>query len=565
MTTQTLKIEDLSKSSLNARKTFNKEALRDMKASILAHGLLQNLVVVKKGSDYEVIAGARRLEAMKELLKEGALKRDYMVRCEVVTPERALEMSVAENTIRQEMHPADAFEAYAALIDKNNSTKDVAMRFGVPEKHVIQRLKLGMVHPDLLKLFREDKMDIDSIMAFTLTDDQKKQIAVYKSLKSWERDSDHSIRSALMSKSVSSDDSLTKFVGVAAYEKAGGKVIKDLFSENVYFQDSVLLNKLATEKLNTEVEKLKKEGFAWVEASLKKDHEFAWGCEEAPYKTKEQRAKCGCYVSIDYSGKIDVERGLTKGKAKSAAKGSTTSTEKKKAKEGFSEALRTSLAEYRRQAIQVEFLAAGTLAADIVTFKAASSLYDEEHIYVYTGCDVNFTNHHTPQMMGETDASKSLSTAYKALNFSWAKAETEVERFQKFCALSGQEKSKLFIFAASKTLKPQMRDAKADDSYEAALTIMECDIRAHWRPTAENFFNRVRTDDLVAIGKEIFGKKWEAKTGGKAAIANQLHDAFANPTKTAAGDMEIKLKLETWLPEGMEVAETVQIKKRKAA
>ncbi len=56
-------------------------------------------------------------------------------------------MSLAENTVRLAMHPADQFEAFAALIDQGESAADVAQRFGVEESLVLKRMKLARVAP----------------------------------------------------------------------------------------------------------------------------------------------------------------------------------------------------------------------------------------------------------------------------------------------------------------------------------------------------------------------------------------------------------------------------------
>jgi ParB family chromosome partitioning protein len=45
----------------------------------------------------------------------------------------AAEISVAENSVREPMHPADEFEAFRALVDGGISETDVAARFGVTE------------------------------------------------------------------------------------------------------------------------------------------------------------------------------------------------------------------------------------------------------------------------------------------------------------------------------------------------------------------------------------------------------------------------------------------------
>src|SRR5579864_1852599 len=123
-------VSRLEKSPLNARRTVPKIGMDELKASLLAHGLMQNLVVTDAGDGvFHVIAGGRRLEALRLLQSEGKLPEDFAVPCQVVTEEHALEMSLAENTVRLAMHPADQFEAFAALIDKGDTAAQVAERF----------------------------------------------------------------------------------------------------------------------------------------------------------------------------------------------------------------------------------------------------------------------------------------------------------------------------------------------------------------------------------------------------------------------------------------------------
>lgn len=96
--TQLIAVSRLEKSPLNARRTVRSDGLGDLKASLLAHGLMQNLVVTDAGDGlFHVIAGGRRLEAIRALQTEGKLPDDFAVPCQVVTEEYALEMSLAEN------------------------------------------------------------------------------------------------------------------------------------------------------------------------------------------------------------------------------------------------------------------------------------------------------------------------------------------------------------------------------------------------------------------------------------------------------------------------------------
>ena len=123
-------VNKLEKSPANARRTTPKMGMDELKASLLAHGLMQNLVVTDSGDGvFHVIAGGRRLEAIRSLQAEGKLPDDFAVPCQVVADEHGLELSLAENTVRLAMHPADEFEAFSALIDKGESAAQVAERF----------------------------------------------------------------------------------------------------------------------------------------------------------------------------------------------------------------------------------------------------------------------------------------------------------------------------------------------------------------------------------------------------------------------------------------------------
>src|SRR5215213_4427774 len=137
-------LDRLVLSPANVRKTPPSAAEEaELKASIRAGGLKQNLIVCPVAGEPERFAGARRLKALQELAAEGAIAVDCAVPCLVEAPDAAVETSLMENTVRAAMHPADEFTAMAALIDGGATVETVATRFGVSERHVRQRLKLG--------------------------------------------------------------------------------------------------------------------------------------------------------------------------------------------------------------------------------------------------------------------------------------------------------------------------------------------------------------------------------------------------------------------------------------
>src|SRR5437660_5156687 len=211
-------VSKLEKSPSNARRTTPKIGMEELKASLLAHGLMQNLVVTDASDGvFHVIAGGRRLEAIRSLQAEGKLPEDFAVPCQVVSEEHAFEMSLAENTVRLAMHPADQFEAFAVLIDQGESAADVASRFGVEESLVLKRMKLGRVAPQLLAEYRGDGMTLECLMAYTVTDDHRRQLKVFKSLQDWQKGDPSVIRDALTEKMIDASSKLARFVGLEAY------------------------------------------------------------------------------------------------------------------------------------------------------------------------------------------------------------------------------------------------------------------------------------------------------------------------------------------------------------
>jgi ParB family chromosome partitioning protein len=272
----TVPLDQLRLSSRNARKTGGDD-VADMAASIAAGGLLQNLVVIDGPDGFEVIAGGRRLKAMQQLAKDGRLPAELLtdgVPCRRLTDEEAIEASTAENTIRVPMHPADQFDAFKVMIDAGKSITDVAAHFSITETVVKQRLKLANVHPKLVQVYRDDGMSLQQLQALAVTDDHKAQLDAWTKPKNeWERDA-HSLRQRLTEKEIRSTDPRVNFIGLDAYEAAGGAVRRDLFStrDEAFLADGNLLDRLVAEKLERVIEELRAEGWAWVEYKPKLDY-----------------------------------------------------------------------------------------------------------------------------------------------------------------------------------------------------------------------------------------------------------------------------------------------------
>jgi len=260
----------------NVRKINATEDLEELVASIEAHGILQSLVVKKTSrGKFSIIAGRRRYHASCILVERGKMAFDAPVPCQIVpSGADSAEISLTENVVRSPMHPADQFEAFSALVDDGSTPADIAARFGISETAVKQRLKLARVSPTVFEAYKDGKLSLEQVQAFTVSDDHAAQDNVLENLSEWNDDAD-TIRDSLTENDIRASDKRARFVTVAAYEEAGGAVRRDLFAEDdqgVFLLDSALLDRLALEKLQAESEKVKAEGWKWVDVALDIDH-----------------------------------------------------------------------------------------------------------------------------------------------------------------------------------------------------------------------------------------------------------------------------------------------------
>jgi ParB family chromosome partitioning protein len=145
----------------NVRKT-PRMSIPELAASIQRVGLLQNLIVIAAadGEHYEVVAGGRRLAAL--LAKKHRIAKDWEVPCLLVADGTARTASLTENVQREAMHPADQFEAFAALVAEGRPIEDIAADFSVTPLVVQRRLKLANVSPRLMADYRADAVSLTS-------------------------------------------------------------------------------------------------------------------------------------------------------------------------------------------------------------------------------------------------------------------------------------------------------------------------------------------------------------------------------------------------------------------
>lgn len=212
-------------------------------------------------------------------------------------------------------------------------------------------------------------MSFAQLSAFTVSDDHERQVAVWNSLSSWNREP-HSIRRALTEEMIPATDKRVQFIGgLVAYEEAGGSVKRDLFDDRNagYAMDAALVEKLVAEKLEATAATIRAEGWKWIECSatapvgfhsmkrhypetvqLSEQDQGALDAAQAEYEelaeliesgmaddeaeaklaevekridalnartevySPEALAEAGTFVFLDYCGRLAIERGFVK-------------------------------------------------------------------------------------------------------------------------------------------------------------------------------------------------------------------------------------------------------------
>jgi ParB family transcriptional regulator, chromosome partitioning protein len=597
-------LDKLKKSPKNVRKIpHTKAEIAALAASIAALGMLQYPVVEpetgpngKPRGFYLVNAGEGRRLAQLLRAKRKEIKRDELIRCVLDTEHNATEISLAENAIRTDMHPADQYEAFAKLhAEDGMSAEDIAARFGVTAAVVRQRLKLGAVSPKLMALYRKGDMNLDQLSAFAITEDHARQERVWSELPR----SNHSreaILRALSEGQVRSDDRRALFVGAKAYQEAGGTIIRDLFDARGggFFADAELLNRLAREKLEREAAKVAKEGWRWIVAETELDRE-AWADMrrvfpkqvplskaqrkhlrklEARYKAvfdrypdgevpdgdaaKLQRieaaveglnrqaygerdiALAGAFVTLGHDGAVRIERGFVRAEDEPKSKAKDKKAKAEKDADGLaplSEKLVAELTAYRTSALRNELAKhPETAFLALVHVLALDTFFQgSAGTCLEIAPKMAWLSGHAPGI-DESIAEQQTAERHAAWGKRMPKAPEALWTF--IHTLPDSDRMALLAHCVSLSANAlQVRGHRPDALAHAGVLAREValDMTAYWQPSAAGYFNRVSKDRIAEAVRE--------------GVSAQAAQNIASMKKSLMAEAaEVALKGKGWLP-----------------
>ena len=509
---KSVKVKNLSLSNDNVRKRGREVGLEELAASIAANGLLQNLVVtpLKKAGTFTVKAGGRRLRAIQLLIGRGALAADHEVPVLVLSVDDAASVgaSLAENRQRVPMNPADDCLAFKHLIDQLGMTvEQVAIQQAVTVRFVEQRMRLAATH---VPYDVERQLHEFHTVARPLTDEEQARI------------------------------------------------------EALGLENDALIEALETDLAE-----------GTPEANAANDRVETIEREIAEIDTARKtidpgvKANLGTFVYIGGDGEARVhtrlfsEKPLADPRAGGAASGNgagpgeTGSGDDAVADPSprLSATLIEELATQRRQILVAHVASDPMIALDLTIFLMAQSLvFTTSYVRDHSTLRADPAQFPIFAFRDEASmASQTIEDQRQHLDTTWVGHTTMSERFDAFRTLPDDARGAWVAFAVAQTLEATLNvadGARANGFHDHLGRLLDIQVACLWRPTAENYFGRVKKDVMLDALEEIGGpilrgRYKDAKKGELATTCAALCNG------QGIVEAEIREKATVWLPEAM--------------
>ncbi|WP_224826776.1 ParB/RepB/Spo0J family partition protein [Cognatishimia sp. MH4019] len=262
-------IEQLYLHPLNPRQEVNEEGIATLAGSIDICGLMQNLIgLQQEDGTIGIVAGGRRMRALKLLAEQdGKAQVVASIPVRLAADEAQAEIwANAENTARIDLDPADEIRAYGRMAQSEATAEAIASAFGVTVAHVKGRLKLAGLPEAALDALKTQQINLTSAQRMTTANDPKLVFEALQLIAEGRIETTRQLDHFLHPKAVTAKDRRAVFVGIEAYQDAGGRVTSDLFSEDVFFESAEVLDEAFKAALTAHAEAVKEaDGWAWVE------------------------------------------------------------------------------------------------------------------------------------------------------------------------------------------------------------------------------------------------------------------------------------------------------------
>lgn len=171
---QTILISQLDRNENQPRKVFDEKSLAELAESIKTYGIIQPLVVVKRGNRYLIVAGERRFRAAKI-----AGLKEVPVVVKEMTDQEIREVALVENLQRENLNPIESAKAIQELISKHNLTQEqIADKIGKSRPLIANTLRLLTLSPAVIKLVETNKLSAGHARTLVVIENPEIQLQI---------------------------------------------------------------------------------------------------------------------------------------------------------------------------------------------------------------------------------------------------------------------------------------------------------------------------------------------------------------------------------------------------
>jgi ParB family chromosome partitioning protein len=293
--------------------------------------------------------------------------------------------------------------------------------------------------------------------------------------------------------------------------------------------------------------------------------EYAAIEKPTPILTEDQKAGALAYVVIGHDGQPRLHEQLyvvpveedESGDTDDEIDGQEAGEEDVTAsgKPAYSQRLSQELAEMKSELVRVHIASDPGFALDLGTFwmvDKATRQYGGDDLATELKADKPWSA--LTGFQSGTLAAEEWSKIGDGLDRSWIEAGDACQRYDAFCALSDEDRAAWLAWAVARTLHAVVAGKKAGAFIDHLGIKLDIDVAAWWRPTANNYFDRLSSKAaILAHLDEIGGKELSSRYG-----ASKKHDLATSAEKIFAGSVPIEADLRetavAWVPDVMRFA-----------
>lgn len=294
--------------------------------------------------------------------------------------------------------------------------------------------------------------------------------------------------------------------------------------------------------------------------------------DRVPSVTDEQRAQAIAYVVIGADGNPRIHEQLYVAPALEDTLTDdddqddiSVEGDAQPRKAGISQRLADELAIMKTELLAIHVANNPAFALDLGTFIMVEAASRTMGIWsIPSDLRANAPSPRAPGFESGTHAASQWTALDEGLDRTWLDCETIEERYDAFCALSGEARAAWLGWAVARTLHAVPAGNAGSSFLDHLGQKLEIDVAGWWRPTARTYFDRITKPAILDLFAQVGGEELRTRYG-----ASKKHDLAASAERLFAGDIiveaDVKDRALKWLPpqmrfvpeEGLEASDLV--------